>query len=352
MRRPGSGPAARAAAGWPDPPVSTCRRRGGRARLRAFPMPRNKTFAPAMFCVFGLLATATAGEKRQVVIDDAWSGAEGFHFSGRLTELRSAPDGTHGRTRTFYRNSRLLLTSGEEGVVSWRVDGLEWKLRTDDDGYWELETNQALPLAPGWHEIRSEPEASSAAGLLIVDPANRRGIISDLDDTILVSGVLEKHVLLRNSLTVPPERREAVPGMAALYHRLLKQNPVPEASAVFYVSASPKQLTDNLRAFLRHQGFPRGVLCLKEFSEGSDASLFDPDQKAYKLRRLETVFRAHPGVRFALFGDDGEQDPEIYAALRKAFPGQVEGVWIRRVDPDPKRERFAGQADLAELLPP
>jgi phosphatidate phosphatase APP1 len=127
---------------------------------------------------------------------------------------------------------------------------------------------------------------------------------------------------------------------------------VPEASAVFYVSASPKQLTDNLRAFLRHNDFPRGVLRLKEFSEGSDASLFDHDQKAYKLRSLETVFRAHPRVRFALFGDDGEQDPEIYAALRKAFPGQVEGVWIRRVDPDPKRERFAGQTDLAELLSP
>ncbi len=316
-------------------------------------MAEKQTLSLAVFCLSGLFATAaSAGEKRQVVVDDAWSGATGSHFSGRLTELRSVPQDGHGRARTFYHNSRLLLTSGEEGSVTWRVSGLEWTLRTDDDGYWELETNQHLPLTPGWHEIESEPEASSAAGLLVADPANRLGLISDLDDTILVSGVMEKGVLLKNSLTVPPERREAVPGMAELYRRLLKQNPVPEASTVFYISASPKQLTDNLRAFLRHNGFPRGVLCLKEFSEGSDASLFDHDQKEYKLRSLEAVFRAHPRVRFVLFGDDGEQDPEIYAALRKAFPAQIEGVWIRRVDPDPKRERFAGQADLAELLPP
>jgi hypothetical protein len=187
----------------------------GRARLRTFPMLEKKTVSLAVFCLSGLLAAADPGEKRQVVVDDAWSGAEGSYFSGRLVELRSAPEG-HGRARTFYHNSRLLLTSGEEGRVSWRIGGLEWTLRTDDDGYWELATNQPLALAPGWHEIETEPKASSEAGLLIADPANRLGIISDLDDTILVSGVMEKGVLLKNSLTVAPGRRTAVPGMAAL----------------------------------------------------------------------------------------------------------------------------------------
>lgn len=155
------------------------------------------------------------------------------------------------------------------------MEDLEWSVRTDGDGYWELAMNRPLALTPGWHEITSEPAASSAAGLLVVDPENRVGIISDVDDTVLVSGVVEKRTLLKNSLTVPPERREAVPGMAALYHGLLRRNPRPEASAVFYVSASPKQLTDNLRGFLAGQGFPRGVLRLKEFSEASGASILD-----------------------------------------------------------------------------
>ena len=43
---------------------------------------------------------------------------------------------------------------------------------------------------------------------------------------------------------------------------------------------------------------------------------------------------------------------EIYAELRKRHPDQVEGVWIRRVHSDPKRAKFAGQADLGDLLKP
>jgi phosphatidate phosphatase APP1 len=311
-----------------------------------------KTTTVCLMLAWGVVVSAAAEEARQVIMDDAWSGATGAHFSGRLTEVRNAPTSEQGRVTTLYRNTRLLLTSGEEGAVTWRVGDLEWTVRADEEGYWELAMNRPLPLAPGWHEITSEPAVSSAAGLLVVDPENRFGIISDVDDTVLVSGVVEKRTLLKNSLTVPPERREAVPGMAELYHRLLKRNLKPEASAVFYVSASPKQLTDNLRGFLGGQGFPRGVLRLKELSEASGASILDPNQQGYKLRALEAVLLAYPQVRFTLFGDDGEQDPEIYAALQKKFPAQIEAVWIRRVDPNPARERFEGQGDTVTLLVP
>ena len=294
---------------------------------------------------------ARAADESQVIVDDAWSGATGCHFSGRLVERRAVSDGPRRAGRIAYHNTRLLLTSGEEGFVTWRAAGHQWTTRADDDGYWTLAMNPAPGFSPGWHPIETEPARSSEAGLLVVDPANRLGLVSDMDDTVVVSEVLDKRVLLRNSLGVAPEKRVAVPGVAEAYRRLLAKNPAPESAAVFYVSASPRQLTDNLRAFLRVNGFPRGVLRLKELSETSEDSLTG-DQRAYKRRVLEEIFRAHPKVRFALFGDDGEQDPEIYAELQEKFPGQIEGVWIRRVHPDPKRARFAGQSDMGELLPP
>ncbi|HEY9250021.1 MAG TPA: phosphatase domain-containing protein [Rariglobus sp.] len=314
-------------------------------RIARNPAPQRRLLA---WIGLGLTTLACAADPAHVIVDDAWSGQTGCHFSGRLTEAHPAPSQRHGGPKTLYRNTRLLLTRGREGAVTWRVGAWEWNTRTDDSGYWSLATNLPLPLAPGWHEITAEPRASGPAGLLVLDPANRLGIISDIDDTIVVSGVLEKRTLLKNSLVVPPERREAVADVARLYQRLLQANPAPEASPVFYVSASPKQLTDNLRGFLRHNGFPRGVLRLKEISEDGDSFL--GDQQAYKTRALETVLRACPGVRFNLFGDDGEQDPEIYDALRKKFPAQIAGVWIRRVSPDPDRARFPGQDDLAALL--
>lgn len=285
------------------------------------------------------------------IVDDAWATAQGVVFSGRLVEKRRGPGEDSGVRSSLYRNSRLLFTGGEEGAVRWSVGGLRWQTRADDQGYWELRTNQPLPAgspAPGWHPIDSQPAPSSAAHLLVHDPANTVGLISDLDDTLLVSEVNQTTRLLRNSLAVPPESREAVGGMAALCTAWTKRNPRPEATPVFYLSGSPRQLTDSVRRFLQKHGFPQGVLQLKEVS----AARTDPlrDQQAYKVQRASAILQAFPQTRFALLGDDGERDPESYAELQSRFGAQVLGVWIRRVHPDPKRPRLPGQRDMAELL--
>lgn len=300
------------------------------------------------FLFMSAALSAQGAESLHTVVDDAWNGAKGSHFSGRLTENHRVPEKASGSLASLYRNTRLLFTSGEEGVVTWRVGTMEWSVRADDDGYWELVSNQPLSLPPGWHPIEAVPAASSEAWLLIPDPRNTFGIISDIDDTIMVSEVLRTRMLLRNSLFVPGEKRTAVEGMAPLYRRLLQQNAAPEASPVFYVSSSPRQLTDNLRLFLRTNGYPRGVLQLKEI--GSERSDSLRDHAAYKMRRIETIFAAYPETRFALFGDDGERDPEIFSALQAKYPAQIAEVWIRRVHTGDKRTRFEGQRDVAELL--
>jgi len=304
------------------------------------------------FIILTMAATASvrSEELRQNIVDDAWQGAHGYHFSGRLTEVHPAPGKDSGRLASLYRNTRLLLTSGEEGVVTWRVSDNEWSMRADDHGYWEMAASQSLGLAPGWHEIESEPAASSKAGFLVTDPRNAIGLISDIDDTILVSDVLSKRALLANSLTIPAEQRAAVLGMAALYARELKENPAPDASAVFYLSSTPRQLTDNLRRFLSANGFPRGVLQLKEVASENGDSM--REHEAYKLRRIETILGAFPQTRFHFFGDDAERDPEIYTEVRAKHPKQVAGIWIRRINPDPGRAVYPGQHDVRELLEP
>jgi phosphatidate phosphatase APP1 len=39
-----------------------------------------------------------------------------------------------------------------------------------------------------------------------------------------------------------------------------------------------------------------------------------------------------------LFGDSGQQDPEIYARFIQENPGRILGVYIRDVSPDPRRD--------------
>jgi phosphatidate phosphatase APP1 len=280
----------------------------------------------------------------QTILDDAWATGQGYQFSGRLTERRQPALAGSGAGHTLYRTTRLLFTSGEDGAIKWSTGGLQWESRADNRGYWSLRANQALDLAPGWHDIRTEPTISpdaTGAGLLVHDPRNTWGLISDIDDTILVSHVLSKRRLLRNSLLLPPESREAVPGVAALYTGWLQRNPNPRATPVFYVSATPRQLSDSVRRFLQHNGFPRGVLQLKEvYSEQAHPLR---DQQAYKTQRIEAILAAFPDVRFTLVGDDGERDPESYAALQAAHPERIHEVWIRPVHPDSARARHPGQ---------
>ena len=303
---------------------------------------------PLLIIVMAAIVSARADEPHQNIVDDAWQGAHGYCFSGRLTEIRPAPGRDSGRLAALYRNTRMLLTSGEEGALTWRVAGNEWSLRADDHGYWELAASQSLNLKPGWYDIEAEPAASSLAGFLVADPRNAVGLISDIDDTILVSEVLSKSALLKNSLTVPAEQRGVVQGMAALYARVLKANVVPEASAVFYLSYTPRQLTDNLRRFLQANGFPRGVLQLREVASENGDSM--QEHETYKLRRIEAILGAFPQTRFQLFGDDAERDPEIYAEVQSKHPNQVAGIWIRRINPDAKRPIFPGQCDVEELI--
>ena len=67
-------------------------------------------------------------------------------------------------------------------------------------------------------------------------------------------------------------------------------------------------------------------MLLKNF--GKDPTF---DQKTYKLGRLKRILEQHPGLRFVLVGDSGEQDPELYTTLRGMFPKRIAGILIRRV---------------------
>src|SRR3954465_7777282 len=154
-------------------------------------------------------------------------GAQGYHFSGRLTKVRIAPDKEGGRLHALRRSARMLFSHGEEGAVSWRVGALAWTTRADEKGYWEIAANQTLSLKPGWHAIEAWPAASSAAGLYLNDPRNPNGIISDIDDPLMVSDVFRTRRLLKNTLLLAPEKRKAVPTMAQTYRAIAQKNPVP-----------------------------------------------------------------------------------------------------------------------------
>jgi hypothetical protein len=160
-------------------------------------------------------------------------------------------------------------------------------------------------------------------------------VISDIDDTIKITDVVDRREMLLNAFT---REFEPVPGMAAVYRRW------NEAGAVFhYVSAMPWQLYPPLPPFLSKAGFPAGSIDMQPFRliDRKSPELL-ASQNDYKRQTIEPIFKAFPQRKFILLGDTGLHDPEIYGGLARNYPERIAKIYIRNITGDrPESERLA-----------
>ncbi|MCS7306548.1 MAG: DUF2183 domain-containing protein [Thermoguttaceae bacterium] len=168
-------------------------------------------------------------------------------------------------------------------------------------------------------------------------------IISDIDDTIKHTQMLDAHQMLLNSLVRP---FRPVEGMAELYQEAAKRGAV-----VHYVSASPWQLFVPLEEFRQKTGFPAGSFHLQQvrFDPGALAQIFS-GPKDFKITQITQILKLFPQRRFILVGDSGQQDPEVYGELARKYPQQVVAIWIRNITSEPANSpRY--QKAFAQLPP-
>ncbi len=248
------------------------------------------------------------------------------------------------------RRVRPFLVDNERGkALVVRIAGAEFQLPPSGrNGHFE-----DLLLLPAAQVAETDRDGHLPVGAVIgaddprqftgevhLLPAEGLSVISDIDDTVKISGVTDKKELLRNTFL---EEFRAVPGMAEVYRRW-----AADGARFHFVSASPWQLYEELAAFLRDAGFPPASFHLKTV-RFKDASLLDlfADPLKGKVAAIEPLLLGFPRRAFVLVGDSGEKDPEVYGTLARAYPDQVRHVWIRNVtreEPDSARmqEAFAG----------
>lgn len=300
-----------------------------------------------------LLPLAAMAETNQIVVYDSYGSAERVVVEGRVVEFKaaSAAAANDGWFSNLRRTVSAMMNSEKEKVdLTVSLPGVSLAATTDEEGYFSVVASpKALP--PGWQTVAATTGAKGVTGtgrMLLVSPANTHGVISDIDDTVVVSDVLDKKKLLENTFLQNPLQRKTFPGTADFYKRLLAANPEPNGVPMFYLSASPRQLAASITAFLDHNQFPQGALIAKRISGDAKDPLLD--QEKYKLAKIAAIFAAVPWVKFTLVGDDGEKDPEIYRAIQEKFPTRVANIYIRNVNPDPLRAKHPGQLDLAAAV--
>jgi phosphatidate phosphatase APP1 len=253
------------------------------------------------------------------------------HVRARVVLRRRDPTTLAGRVGVLVTSlARYLSIDVTDEPVRIEVAGRTVHAVSGREGY--LEAGLDLPdLAPGWHDVHFSVAGSTALGrLLVVDPEARVGLLSDIDDTVIHTGLTRLIDALRTTLLVPEHERQPIPGAAQLYRGLVAGD--DGRAPTFYVSTGAWNLHESLEQFLDHHGFPAGPLIMTDWGPGGQW-LFREDSVTFKSRTVLALMEQHPHLGWVLVGDSGQHDTEAYAAVARQQPDLIRAIYIREVLP-------------------
>jgi phosphatidate phosphatase APP1 len=281
------------------------------------------------------------------VIPYSGYGGDGWiRVLGRVLLVRARRSAGDDKPRNRSVRGWRSFTSVPAGevAVTVRAAGRDYLVTADRGGV--VDMRLAVDLPPGWNEItlRTDDSPEVTAPVFVVAPGTKLGILSDIDDTVMVTALPRPLLAAWNTFVLDEHARTPVAGMAVLYERLVRAHP---GAPVVYLSTGAWNVAPTLKRFLSRNLYPEGALLLTDWGPTHDR-LFrsGKEHKRNNLARLATDF---PGLRWVLIGDDGQHDEELYGEFARAHPDCVAAVCIRQLSPG--QAVFAGgRSTVAEQL--
>jgi phosphatidate phosphatase APP1 len=257
--------------------------------------------------------------------------------------------GTVRRRREKVRGWRSFTTTPvSSALVRIELGGTVTEARTDRSGY--LDVRVKGDLDPGWGiaKLSTEGTIPVDAPIRVIDPSVKFGVISDIDDTVMVTTLPRPLLAAWNTFVLDEHARAAVPGMAVLYERLVHANP---GTPVVYLSTGAWNVAPTLTRFLSRHLYPAGPILLTDWGPTPDR--WFRSGREHKRKSLHQLAREFPDVRWLLIGDDGQHDQEIYSEFAREHPENVAAVAIRRLSPTQAvlAGAIPGPSETAEVVP-
>ena len=211
-------------------------------------------------------------------------------------------------------------------VVEIEIGGTVTRVRADRGGI--VDTDIQVSLSPGWHTavLRAEGTEAAEARIFVVAPETKFGIVSDIDDTVMVTALPRPFLALWNTFVLNERARTATPGMAVLLDRLMVEHP---DAPVVYLSTGPWNAAPTLARFLTRNMYPSGTLLLTDWGLTQDR-WFRSGQE-HKSRNLERLAAEFPGMRWLLIGDNDQHDEQIYSRFSQEHGDKVAAIAIRQL---------------------
>lgn len=284
--------------------------------------------------------------------------------NGLLSEDKGLEKPLH--KNSWFRNflSMLKRYSGDQipgARVAVQFEGTQKELKTSESGLFS--TSFALPETQQgptrWMEYKVQlldkfdaGEKKYAASSQVLIPGNDAdfGIISDIDDTIMVSHSTHTLRKLRLLLTHNSRTRKPFPGVESFYRALHSGKNGKSVNPFFYISSSEWNLYDLIDDFCSYNNFPKGVFLLREIKPGI-LNLWKQGGRTHehKYEKIVHIFNTYPHMKFVLVGDNGQHDPEIYSRVAGIFPKRIGAIYIRTISKRKDRRMQQLIADMEKI---
>jgi phosphatidate phosphatase APP1 len=265
--------------------------------------------------------------------------AREIRLLGRVIRDRHIRKAEAGRSAwgNFVQNyKRFESDEVPDALLRISFQGRVFETRTDKEGYYDLLIQPQDPLPEGvpWQQAEIElvpqgslnPEPLNFTGRIMVPPPTvGYAVVTDIDDTLLITEVSSKYRMLRNTFFGNALTRKAFPGITEFYQALHQGKDGLGFHPIFYLSKSPWNLYDFLVAFMRIHQLPNGPILLR------DLGLRPSRPIGHKHYWIEELMRLYPELQFVLVGDSGESDQQIFTQAAERHPGRVPVIYIRDV---------------------
>jgi phosphatidate phosphatase APP1 len=266
------------------------------------------------------------------------------YLKGRVIEKEKIKEKKEGAsTLRHLKNTYRRYESDEIPGIRLKASygGQDLELQTDDEGFFDAEFRFDQPIAYERTgnkvqlrllETKTDGDEVEAEGTIFVPHQGAEfGIISDIDDTVLVSNITHMLGKLKLMLLRDASERSPFPGIAAFLRALCAGCDERVSNPLFYVSGSEWNLFDLLVNFFHYHDIPEGPLFLRDKGTRFDKTDVAPDTQEFKHNQISRILDTFPHLKFICIGDSGQHDPEVYRQIVEQYPGRILGVYIRDV---------------------
>ncbi len=250
---------------------------------------------------------------------------------------------------SLFRNAQMIINSYFNTAYSKRNIIVKLKdqsinIQTDSQGSFQLEfdfcSDQEVKIFE--QESPKPLEIIQNYPVKFKKPESSVSIISDIDDSIMVSYTKTKIKRILTTLFKPSHKRKVIPFTQELYKVYKDRKP-----RFFYVSKSETNLMPTISNFIKYNDLPLGNLFLTPYLSFWQL-ISSAKDKSFKFKIISSIIENSPKQDFVLIGDDSQHDIEIYTKIVHQYRSSIQRVYIRQTQNKLSRKKIQTLKSLKE----